>query len=105
MQALPPPPPAQQCVKAADTAAVRIEMFVVASGDPSQVEAWLATAKTHPGWIVDADAQSNGTRFVRLRIPRETPYRVIGGTIYDGHRRQLTVTMNTQPPICEAEED
>lgn len=52
---------------------------------------------------VEAQAESNGVAFARLRGGLNTPYRAIGGLIYAAQRRGLAVTMTTDPLICEEE--
>jgi len=105
MQALPPPPPPPyHCVKSEDAAAADVKMVVIASGDPAQVEAWLTEVKKHPVWKIAADAVSNGVRFIRLSGPGEVPYREIGGLVYDAQFRRLSISFNSEPPICEAKE-
>ena len=102
IQALPPPPPPYQCVKAADVAKAKVEFRLTVTGDPDQLGAWLKGLP--PLWKVLADAQSNDIRFVRLSVPSTLPYREIGGLIYNAQLRRLDVSSSTVPPICESEE-
>ena len=95
MQALPPPPPAVECVapeKAKGAA------YVVLSGDPAQLDAVLAGATAR--WVVDAKAINNGVGFARLKGDLDVPYKDIGGLIFDAQRRNLAVTFFTSPRIC-----
>jgi len=94
-----------QCVKAQDAAKTDIKAYMVASGDPVQMEEWLKEVRQRPLWRLDADAQSNGVRFVRLSADGSVLYREIGGLIYSGQTRRLSITFQLEPPICEAEED
>ncbi|GAA4775379.1 hypothetical protein GCM10023219_23570 [Stakelama sediminis] len=103
MQAL-PLPPAYHCVKSEDAVAAKVKMFLTVSGDPKQIEAWLVGVKKHPIWKVAADVTANGVRFVRLSGPPEVPYKEIGGLIYAAQLRRLSVSFNSEPPICEAED-
>ena len=100
-----PPPPAYHCVKPTDPAATRATMIVTVSGDPAQIDGWLAMARTHPAWKVDADARSNGVRFVQLHAPATLPYREVGGLIYEGQGRQLSMSVRSEPPVCATEDE
>ena len=104
MQVLPPPAPIK-CVEAKEAASARIKVYIVASGDPAQLGEWLKEVRQRSEWTVDADVHSNGVRFARLSGDGAMPYREIGGLIYSGQCRQLNVTFQMVPPICEVEED
>ncbi len=80
-------------------------MVVTVSGEVATMAAFLTEAKKWPNFKLEADARSNGIRFVRMTAPGSTPYRDIGGLIYTAQVRQLTVTMNSEPPICGMEEN
>jgi len=94
-----------QCVKAQDAAKTDIKADMVASGDPAQMEEWLKEVRERRHWQLDADAQSDGIRFARLSADASIPYREIGGLIYSGQARRLSITFQLEPPICEAEEN
>ena len=98
-----PPPPAYECMKAAEVKEGSV--FFTISGDPRQAEAMIGEIRArHPAWKIDADATSNGVRFVRVRAPIATPYREIGGLVFDAQRQHLAVAVMTEPLICEVEE-
>ena len=104
MQAM-PPPAAHHCVKPDAPEAARAKMIVTVSGDAAAMAAFLTEANKWPDFKLEADARSNGIRFVRMTAPSSTPYRDIGGLIYTAQVRHLTVTMNSEPPICGMEEN
>jgi hypothetical protein len=104
MQAM-PPPAAYHCVKPDAPEAAKAKMVVTVSGDVATMAAFMTEAKKWPDFKVQADARSNGVRFVHMTAPSSTPYRDIGGLIYTAQVRQLTVTMNSEPPICGMEEN
>ena len=97
-----PPPPAYECVAAPDVKTGTT--FFTISGVPRQIEALLAELKPKFSWKVDADATSNGIRFVRISTGIDIPYRDIGGLMAIAQRRRLAVAITTNPIICEAEE-
>ncbi|MES3048044.1 MULTISPECIES: hypothetical protein [Sphingomonas] len=104
MQAM-PPPAAYHCVKPDAPEATGAKMVVTVSGEVATMAAFLTEAKKWSNFKLEADAQSNGIRFVRMTASGSTPYRDIGGLIYTAQVRQLTVTMNSEPPICGMEEN
>lgn len=105
MQELPPPPPPPAaCVKAQDAAGAHFKLYIVASGEPVKMEDWLKDVRGHPGWRLDADTLSDGIRFVRLSADGPLSYRDIGGLIYLGQTRKLSIAFKSEPAICEADE-
>ncbi|WP_380786958.1 hypothetical protein [Sphingomonas sp. R86521] len=100
-----PPPAAYHCVKPDAPEAAGAKILVTVSGEVATMAAFLTEAKKWPSFKLEADARSNGIRFVRLTGSSSTPYRDIGGLIYTAQPRQLTVTMNSEPPICGMEEN
>jgi hypothetical protein len=98
-----PPPPAYQCVK--PEAVKQGKSYLVVAGSPAQVAALIVEAKSYPRWSIEADATSNGVRFVRLRAPIDIPYRDIGGLIFRARQRNLSVSFGTNPFICPVEEE
>jgi len=94
-----------QCVRAQDAAKADIKAYMVADGDPVQLEEWLKEVRQKPRWKLDADAQSNGVRFVRLSTDSSVSYGEIVGLIFSGQTRRLSVNFQLVPPICEAEEE
>jgi hypothetical protein len=104
MQAM-PPPAAYHCVKPDAPEAAKAKMAVTVSGDVATMAAFMTEAKKWPDFKVEADALSNGIRFVRMTGSSSTPYRDVGALIYTAQVRQLTVKMNSEPPICGMEEN
>ena len=100
MQAV--PPSIQQCVPAAK--AHSGSAYFIAAGDPTQVNRLIADAATYPKWKLDADAVSNGVRFIRLTADIDLPYEQVGGLIYKAQLRRLAGGFTTTPTICEAED-
>ena len=99
------PPAAHQCVKAEDvTLQWKGSAFLSLSGDPQQLAALLNEIPKTSSLQIEAQSEANGVASARLRGPLNTPYRDIGGIIYSAQRRNLTVTMTTDPLICEIEE-
>jgi hypothetical protein len=99
------PPPEYRCLKAEDvTPETPGNTYITLSGDPLQLGAFISEIPESNSMRVEARAEANGVAFARLRGSLNAPYRDIGGLIYSAQRRQLSVTMLTDPPICEAEE-
>ena len=96
-----PPPPAQHCVSVSSPEAHSGRMLLVIGGDPAQVDALRSDASQHPIWRIEADASSNGVRFLRLAAPLDVSYREIGELVFQAQRRQLAVAFQAVPPICE----
>ncbi|WP_114951295.1 hypothetical protein [Sphingosinicella terrae] len=99
-----PLPPVQECVSHASSEISRVKVVLTVSGDAVQVSAFVTEQLRNSIWTVEADAQANGIRFLRLVASGDVPYREIGLRLYEVQRRRLEVSYSTIPPICEPEE-
>jgi len=97
-----PPPPIIECV--APENARSGSSYLVLSGDPAQLEAFLSERRSEL-WVVEAKAVSNGVGFARLKGRLNVPYREIGGLVYYAQVRHLTADFFTVPRICGIDDE
>ena len=93
-----PPPTVQECVRIASPSAAEARAIFTVSGDATQVRPFLGVVGQHPVWSIEADAEANGIRFLRLTAPADLPYRDIGGLIYEAQRRRLQFSFDNAAP-------
>jgi hypothetical protein len=100
----PPYPPAVECISPDSPALVEVKTYLTLSGDPLQVGAIVEEARKHPWWRLDADTEANHIRFIRFSASN-VPYRSIGALMFEAQRRQLSISLLTEPSICRPEID